>query len=102
MGYPLVPGYETVGRVASADAGSSVSVGDRVFVSGASCYGDIRGLFGGASSRLVVDEQKLIPVGEDLEEGVAENQHMNVYQNNRYTDGDKKTVEQPALPVSFS
>ena len=68
MGYPLVPGYETVGRVAATGPDASVSVGDRVFVSGASCYGDIRGLFGGASSRLVVDEQKLIAVGEDLEE----------------------------------
>lgn len=68
MGYPLVPGYETVGRVASVGANTSVNIGDRVFVSGASCYGEIRGLFGGASSRLVVDEQKLIPVGEDLEE----------------------------------
>ena len=68
MGYPLVPGYETVGRVAAIGPEASVRVGDRVFVSGASCYGDIRGLFGGAASRLVVDEHKLIAVGEDLEE----------------------------------
>ena len=68
MGYPLVPGYETVGRVAAVGPDATVSVGDRVFVSGASCYGDIRGLFGGASSRLVVDEHKLIAVGDDLEE----------------------------------
>ena len=68
MGYPLVPGYETVGRVAAVGPDASVSVGDRVFVSGASCYGDIRGLFGGAASRLVVEEHKLIAVGEDLEE----------------------------------
>lgn len=68
MGYPLVPGYETVGRVAAVGPDATVSVGDRVFVSGASCYGDIRGLFGGAASRLVVDEHKLIAVGDDLEE----------------------------------
>lgn len=68
MGYPLVPGYETVGRVVAAADDASVSIGQRVFVSGASCFGDIRGLFGGASSRLVVDQEKLIPVGDKLEE----------------------------------
>ncbi len=71
MGYPLVPGYETVGRVSSCGDDSPFSIGDRVFVSGARCFGEIRGLFGGAASRLVVDPVKLIPVGEDLEaEGI--------------------------------
>ena len=68
LGYPLVPGYETVGRVAACDAGSRLSVGDRVFVSGARCFGDVRGLFGGAASRLVVDDAKLTRLGERLEE----------------------------------
>ncbi len=54
MGYPLVPGYESVGRVVEADAASDLAVGDRVFVPGASCFGEVRGLFGGAASRLVV------------------------------------------------
>lgn len=68
MGYPLVPGYETVGRIAASAEGSSFKVGDRVFVSGASCFRDLRGLFGGAASRLVVDEQKLIAVDDGLEQ----------------------------------
>ena len=68
MGYPLVPGYESVGRVASCGEGTSFSVGDRVFVSGARCFGEIRGLFGGAASRLVVEPDKLIPVGDQLQE----------------------------------
>ena len=68
MGYPLVPGYETVGRVASCGDGVRVRAGDRVFVMGATCFGDIRGLFGGAASRLVVDERKLVPVGTELNE----------------------------------
>ncbi len=68
MGYPLVPGYETVGRVVERGADTDFGVGDRVFVSGASCFGEIRGLFGGAASRLVVDTSKLTPVGDDLEE----------------------------------
>ena len=71
MGYPLVPGYESVGRVRSADAAGPVRPGDRVFVPGARCYGAVRGLFGGAASRVVVPSDRLIPVPEGLgEEGV--------------------------------
>jgi len=66
MGYPLVPGYETVGRIIACGADTRAEVGDRVFVSGASCYGDIRGLFGGASSHVVVDESKTIGVDDSL------------------------------------
>ncbi len=54
MGYPLVPGYESVGRVVAAGAEAERSIGDAVFVPGASCFGPVRGLFGGAASRLVV------------------------------------------------
>ena len=68
MGYPLVPGYETVGRVAACGDGVRVREGERVFVMGATCFGDIRGLFGGAASRLVVDERKLVSVGAGLNE----------------------------------
>ena len=53
MGYPLVPGYESVGRVMQAGPDSGLSVGERVFVPGARCYGEVRGLFGGAASRIV-------------------------------------------------
>lgn len=52
MGYPLVPGYETVGRVAAAGLNSGHEVGAFVFVPGARCFGAVRGLFGGAASRL--------------------------------------------------
>jgi len=68
MGYPLVPGYETVGRVADCGGSRRFKDGDRVFVTGAHCFGDIRGLFGGAASRLVVDENKLLPVAAELKE----------------------------------
>ena len=54
MGYPLVPGYESVGRVREVGSRAGRSVGDRVFVPGARCYGDVRGLFGGAAARVVV------------------------------------------------
>lgn len=68
MGYPLVPGYESVGRVVSVGSGSGARVGDRVFVPGARCFGEIRGLFGGAASRLVVPGARVIPFDEALEE----------------------------------
>ncbi len=71
MGYPLVPGYESVGRVVEADEGAAVRVGERVFVPGANCFGAVRGLFGGAASRLVVPAARATPIGDALaEEGV--------------------------------
>ena len=44
MGYPLVPGYESVGRVVQAGADSGRREGDQVFVPGAKCFGPVRGL----------------------------------------------------------
>lgn len=66
MGYPLVPGYEAVGRVLEVGKDGSRRVGQRVFVPGARCYGEVRGLFGASASRLVVPGAKAIPVAERL------------------------------------
>ncbi len=68
MGYPLVPGYESVGRVTQAGARSGGRVGERVFVPGASCFGEVRGLFGGAAARLVVPGGRALPIRESLGE----------------------------------
>ncbi|MBQ0930321.1 chlorophyll synthesis pathway protein BchC [Ideonella sp. 3Y2] len=68
MGYPLVPGYESVGRVAEAGADSAFRPGDRVFVPGANCFGPVRGLFGGAAQRLVVPARRVVAVDEALGE----------------------------------
>jgi bacteriochlorophyllide a dehydrogenase len=65
MGYPLIPGYEAVGEVVQAGAGS-LRVGDRVFVPGASCYGPVRGLFGGAVRRLVTHPDRALKVDTAL------------------------------------
>jgi 3-hydroxyethyl bacteriochlorophyllide a dehydrogenase len=62
MGYPLVPGYESVGRVVEAGAATSLSPGQRVFVPGAKCFGEVRGLFGASASRLVVAEKRVVPL----------------------------------------
>ena len=66
MGYPLVPGYESVGRVTAAGAHAGGRVGDWVFVPGARCFGNIRGLFGGAASRLVVPGARATSIDESL------------------------------------
>ncbi|MGD8274309.1 MAG: chlorophyll synthesis pathway protein BchC [Thiohalocapsa sp.] len=68
MGYPLVPGYESVGVVVDAGAESGRSGGEQVFVPGARCYGDVHGLFGGAASRVVVPGARLLPVPDGLDE----------------------------------
>lgn len=70
MGYPLVPGYETVGRIVEVESASATNMtkGQRVFVSGAKCYGDVNGLFGGAASQVVVDAEKVIGVPDTLGE----------------------------------
>ena len=68
MGYPLVPGYESVGRISEASSDTNLKAGQRVFVPGAKCFGDIRGLFGGAASRLVVPAARVIPIDERMGE----------------------------------
>ena len=69
MGYPLVPGYETVGQVVEIGSGvSGFQKGDTVFVPGASCWGPVRGLFGGAGEQLVVPASRLVHLHEDLQE----------------------------------
>ncbi|MEO7336794.1 MAG: chlorophyll synthesis pathway protein BchC [Caldimonas sp.] len=68
MGYPLVPGYESVGRVARAGKRSGRRHGERVFVPGAKCFGDVRGLFGGAASRVVLPGVRALPIDEAIGE----------------------------------
>lgn len=68
MGYPLVPGYESVGQVVSAAPGLESRIGETVFVPGATCFGEIRGLFGGAASRLVVPASRATTIDAGLGE----------------------------------
>lgn len=68
LGYPLVPGYESVGRIVEAGAEAQGRLGERVFVPGASCYIDAKGLFGGAAQRLIVPSARALPIPESLAE----------------------------------
>jgi 3-hydroxyethyl bacteriochlorophyllide a dehydrogenase len=71
MGYPLVPGYESVGLVRSAGSMSGRREGERVFVPGANCYRGARGLFGGASQLIVAPGPRVISCPTALaEQGV--------------------------------
>jgi 3-hydroxyethyl bacteriochlorophyllide a dehydrogenase len=71
MGYPLVPGYESVGRVVAAGAEALSRIGDRVFVPGSACFRGARGLFGGAARRLVVPGARAVSIGSSVaEQGV--------------------------------
>jgi 3-hydroxyethyl bacteriochlorophyllide a dehydrogenase len=68
LGYPLVPGYESVGTVSFAGDTSARRVGERVFVPGARCFGNVHGLFGGAAARVVVPGARVVPIADALEE----------------------------------
>lgn len=68
MGYPLIPGYESVGRIVAAGSEYQSRIGEWVFVPGASCYRDARGLFGGAARNVIVGSPRAIPIAESLAE----------------------------------
>jgi 3-hydroxyethyl bacteriochlorophyllide a dehydrogenase len=68
MGYPLVPGYESVGRVVDAGDAARSRIGERVFVPGAACFKDVRGLFGGTAQRLIVPSGRATALDESLGE----------------------------------
>ncbi|MCA9551229.1 MAG: chlorophyll synthesis pathway protein BchC [Myxococcales bacterium] len=94
LGYPLVPGYESVGQVlevfgatelasgarsraqpggegwdGSAGPGpQDLRPGERVFVPGAHAFKDVRALFGGAAAHLVVPAARVARLPASLEE----------------------------------
>lgn len=68
MGYPLVPGYEAVGRIVAGEGACSERIGEFVFVPGARCFRDVRALFGGNAARLVIPEGRAVAIGETLDE----------------------------------
>lgn len=65
MGYPLVPGYETVGRVTYAGKSSARAKGELVFAAGSTCFKDVRALFGGSAKTLVIPAQRAVVVPEE-------------------------------------
>ena len=66
MGYPLVPGYESIGRIVDAGAEARERIGEWVFVPGANCYRDARGLFGGTARNVILPAARAVPIDESL------------------------------------
>ncbi|MEN9855055.1 MAG: hypothetical protein RLZZ157_181 [Pseudomonadota bacterium] len=66
MGYPLVPGYESVGRIVDAGAGAQDRIGQSVFIPGSTGFIGAKGLFGGAAKRLVAPSARVISISDDL------------------------------------
>jgi 3-hydroxyethyl bacteriochlorophyllide a dehydrogenase len=66
IGYPLIPGFETFGRVVKAHKSAKIKEGDMVFVPGANCFSGYKSMYGGAASRLVVSDQLVLPVADEL------------------------------------
>ena len=62
MGYPLVPGYESVGCVVAAGESARHRIGETVFVPGSSAFKGARGLFGGAARRLVAPSSRVVSI----------------------------------------
>lgn len=62
MGYPLVPGYESVGRIIDAGRDARARIGEWVFVPGANCYRDARGLFGGTTRTAILPSARAMPI----------------------------------------
>ncbi|MEY3267710.1 MAG: chlorophyll synthesis pathway protein BchC, partial [Pseudomonadota bacterium] len=68
MGYPLVPGYEAVGRVVDAAPDGRHRIGESVFVPGSSKFIGARGLFGGSASLLVTGSARVLGIPAGLGE----------------------------------
>ncbi len=66
MGYPLVPGYESVGRIVDAGIEARDRIGECVFVPGANCYQDARGLFGGTAKTVIMPAARAVTIDESL------------------------------------
>ncbi|MEL7028831.1 MAG: chlorophyll synthesis pathway protein BchC, partial [Pseudomonadota bacterium] len=68
LGYPLVPGYESVGEIVDAGPGARSRIGERSFVPGAACFEDARGLFGATASTLIAPSDRVISLPDTLAE----------------------------------
>lgn len=71
MGYPLVPGYEAVGRVVDAGPAGRNRIGEQVFVPGSSKFIGARGLFGGSAQTLVTGSSRVLGIPDGMGENAV-------------------------------
>ena len=67
LAYPLVPGYESVGKVIATGPDTQLEIGQTVFVPGSRGFTDVQGLFGGAAHALVVPAERVITLPTEME-----------------------------------
>lgn len=67
LGYPLVPGYETVGTVVKPSKNGAIPEGTRVFVPGGTGFINERNLFGGSAKHIISAETRLVPLPRTVE-----------------------------------
>ncbi len=62
---PVVPGYETVGRVVEVGAKAPAELLHQwVYIGGAHCYEDVNPAWGGQSAMLITGADRVIPLGD--------------------------------------
>jgi bacteriochlorophyllide a dehydrogenase len=66
LGYPLVPGYETVGSVVRVGDSADMPVGSQVFIPGSYSFQGVRNIFGGAGARLIVPQDRVVRVAPEV------------------------------------
>jgi 3-hydroxyethyl bacteriochlorophyllide a dehydrogenase len=67
LGYPLVPGYEAVGRVVRRGAAAlELDLGAQVFVPGSYSFKGVQNIFGGSGARLIVPQERAVKVPAEL------------------------------------
>lgn len=64
LSFPIVPGYETVGRVVERGANVPRELdGQWIYVGGARCYTGVNPAWGGAAATLIADHRRVVPLG---------------------------------------
>jgi 3-hydroxyethyl bacteriochlorophyllide a dehydrogenase len=71
MGYPLVPGYEAVGRVVDAGPQAQGRIGEQVFVPGSTKFIGARGLFGGSAQTLITGSSRVLSIPDGMGESAV-------------------------------
>lgn len=69
---PVIPGYETVGRVVETGGNVSPDMRDQwVYVGGAQCYQGVNAAWGGQAAQIIVEQHRVVPLaGVQPREGV--------------------------------